>query len=191
MSPKPSRSAGLSTIVKSLGTMRRPLTSTERWSSISRTRRRPSSIGRIEPWERRVNTPSTIRSRRRSIDCNPMVDREASGRFPPRPVARSFRSRELLAHPRAQEVHENADECESGDRGDTALAFRSPLCASGGMADASASGAGVRKGVGVQVPPRAREIPCCAGGFPRGHPPPPWTARRSSLHGRLSTIRAG
>src|SRR6186997_1435831 len=58
---------------------------------------------------------------------------------------------------------------KSGDRGNGALAFRSPLCASGGMADASASGAGVRKGVGVQVPPRAREIPCCAGG-PAGSP---------------------
>jgi len=29
-------------------------------------------------------------------------------------------------------------------------------CASGGMADALASGASARKGVGVQVPPRAR-----------------------------------
>jgi hypothetical protein len=33
------------------------------------------------------------------------------------------------------------------------------------MADAPASGAGVRKGVGVQVPPRALEIPCIAGDF--------------------------
>ena len=46
----------------------------------------------------------------------------------------------------------------SGDRRRAALAFHSPLCASGGMADASASGAGVRKGVGVQVPPRARRL---------------------------------
>ena len=31
------------------------------------------------------------------------------------------------------------------------------------MADAPASGAGVRKGVGVQVPPRAQRNPCSAG----------------------------
>jgi len=33
-----------------------------------------------------------------------------------------------------------------------------PLRASGGMADALASGASVRKDVGVQVPPRAQEV---------------------------------
>jgi hypothetical protein len=71
MSAKLVWSTALSTTEKSLGTMRRPLTSMERLSSISRTRRRPSSMGRIEPRERR-NTPSTIRSKRCSNDCNPI-----------------------------------------------------------------------------------------------------------------------
>ena len=65
-------------MTKSLGTTRRPLTSTERWSSISRTSRRPSSIGRMPLREPR-NTPSTIRSSRRSNDCSPMVADDATG----------------------------------------------------------------------------------------------------------------
>ena len=65
------------------------------------------------------------------------------------------------------------------------------------MADASASGAGVRKGVGVQVPPRARRewmeplalqgVPSCQSSCGSW----PFTARRSSLHGRLSATRLG
>ena len=40
------------------------------------------------------------------------------------------------------------------------------VCASGEMADALASGASARKGVGVQVPPRAQEkIPGSGRGF--------------------------
>ena len=90
MSLKLAWSMALSTTVKSLGTMRRPLTSTERWSSISRTRRRPSSMGRIEPLERRKNTPSTIRSRRCSSDCNPIGG--APGYCPRRAPPRRLRS---------------------------------------------------------------------------------------------------
>ena len=38
-------------------------------------------------------------------------------------------------------------------------------CASGGMADALASGASARKGVGVQVPPRARFLAATSEGL--------------------------
>ena len=86
MSSNPARSRALSWIAKSLGTTRRPLTSTERCSSISRTSRRPSSIGRIDAREPR-NTPSTIRSRRRSNDCKPMVASDATGGLSPAPDA--------------------------------------------------------------------------------------------------------
>ena len=65
-----------------LGTMRRPLTSTERLSSISRTRRRPSSIGRMLLLLERENTPSTIRSTPCSNDCNPMLSAHSSGLSP-------------------------------------------------------------------------------------------------------------
>ncbi len=66
-------------MVNSLGTIRRPLTSTDRLSSISRISRRPSSIGRMVLLARRENTPSTIRSSRRSRDCMPMLVVEATG----------------------------------------------------------------------------------------------------------------
>ena len=53
----------------------RPLTSTERLSSISRTRRRPNSTGRSPDRNTRANVPSTMRSSRRSNPFNATAGR--------------------------------------------------------------------------------------------------------------------
>src|SRR5918993_1266945 len=68
-------SLGESHTVKALGTTVPPRTPTERWSSISRTIRRPSSTGRSPLLNARAKAPSTRRSSRRSNPRIPIADR--------------------------------------------------------------------------------------------------------------------
>ena len=110
--------------MKALGTTVPPRTPTERLSSISRTSRRPSSTGRSPLLNARANAPSTRRSRRRSNPRIPIVGRLS------------------------------ATLVRAAATGGGALESSAPLGRVAELADALASGASVRKDVGVQVPPR-------------------------------------
>ncbi len=150
--------------VKKLGTMTRPFTSTERWSSISRTSLRPISIGRSDERKARANTPSTIRSRRRSKALIPIRGEATEARIGPRGRHRDRRlapCAPLCGQSDASSASPQstcAVRAPMGPRRCQLVAFHPLTRASGGMADALASGASVRKDVGVQVPPRPRDI---------------------------------
>src|SRR3954451_8400050 len=91
MSANCSWSSAPSWIAKWFGNTVRPRTSTDRLSSSSRTSRRPSSTGRSPLRNARANTPSTIRSKRRSKPFRPTGRHCTRGVLHPLPGALTWR----------------------------------------------------------------------------------------------------